>query len=97
MLTRRALSSGTTGSLGLLGVAPPLAASERTNAPGKAVLRDAALRGLARTHDLGDPVLAVKADAALTHLERSDPEGAMLVRIYRAYDMPSTVWRYGKA
>jgi predicted DNA-binding transcriptional regulator YafY len=99
-LTRRAFATGMTGSLAVLGIADSAPASARTVDVANAVpedidLRDAALRGLARAGDSGDPVLATRAEAALARLERSDPEGALLVRIYRAYDVASVAYRSG--
>ena len=94
-LTRRAFATGMTGSLMPIGNAAVAAA--RGDAPDDADLRDAALRGLARAADLGDPVLAGKADAVLAHMADSDPEGALLVRIYRAFDVASAACRYGRA
>lgn len=94
-LTRRAFGAGMTGSLSLLGMTGPVSASESSGASNDSIFRDAALRGLARAGDRGDPVLAAKAEAALVQLERRDPEGAMLVRIYRIYDAGSAVSRYG--
>jgi len=96
-LTRRAFATGMTGSLAALGIGDAAAAADRDDAPGNADLRDAALRGLARAGDCGDPVLAGKADAVLARLESSDPEGAMLVRIYRLYDVASAAYSYSHA
>lgn len=100
-LSRRAFATGMTGSLAVLSIGDPVAASALAAAPrymdmGDADMRDAALRGLARASDVGDPVLAAKAEAALARLESSDPEGALLVRVYRAYDVEAAIYRYGK-
>ncbi len=109
-LSRRAFATGLTGSLAALGMADAAAAAGLRDAAGPADLRDAdlrdadlrdadlrdaALRGLARAGDLGDPVLAARADAVLAELAGSDPEGALLVRVYRAYDGASAASRYG--
>lgn len=96
-LSRRAFATGMTGSLAALGVGDATAATGRPETLGNADLRDAALRGLARAGDLGDPVLAAKADAVIAELESTDPEGAALVRIYRLYDVASALYRYGDA
>lgn len=97
VLTRRAFATGMTGSLAVAGIADPAAAVARAvvSGLGDADLRDAALRGLARAGDLGDPVLSARAEAALARLEGSDPEGAILVRVYRVYDVESAAYRYG--
>lgn len=95
-LTRRAFATGLTGSLAILGAGEGRA-SATAAAPGlTADMRDAALRGLARAGDSGDPVLAARADAALSELAVSDPKAAALVRIYRAFDTASQAWRYGE-
>lgn len=89
--TRRAFAAGMTGSLALLGAgaadaAPVTAADGVDGALLRADLRDAALRGLARAGDSGDAVLAARAEATLLALEATDPEAALLVRLYRRYD-----------
>jgi len=83
-----------TGSLALAGMDTALATAA-SEAAGNADLRDAALRGLARAADRGDPVLADQAEAVLAQLDVSDPEGALLVRIYRAFDLASAAYRFG--
>ena len=93
-LTRRAFATGLTGSLAALGIGDAATAADRLHVPDDADLRDATLRGLARTADLGDPVLAAKADAAIARLESSDPEGAMLVRVYRLHDVAAGAYAY---
>lgn len=94
VLSRRAFAAGISGSLAVLG-ATEAAATDRLDPPGDAELRDAALRGLARAGDRGDPVLAEKADAAIARLAKSDPEGAVLVQIYRVYDVETAYYRCG--
>jgi len=59
-------------------------------------LRDAALRGLALAGRRGDPVQAAKAEAMLTRLAETDPEGALLGRIYQRLDArPAVYWEDG--
>ncbi|KPF91897.1 hypothetical protein IP81_07475 [Novosphingobium sp. AAP83] len=96
-LTRRAFATGMTGSLAALGIGDVAAARSTQNDAADADLRDATLRGLARAGDLGDPVLASKADAVLARLESTDPEGAMLARVYRLFDVASAAYGYGSA
>lgn len=91
-LTRRAFATGLTGSLAGLSAGTGAAALPGGAAALSPDLRDAALRGLARAGDSGDAVLAARADAALAELAISDPEGAALVRIYRAFDSASQSW-----
>ena len=50
-------------------------------------LRDAALRGLALAGHRGDPVTAAAAQASIARLAESDPEAALLVRLYQALDV----------
>lgn len=43
---------------------------------------------------MGDPVLAARADATLASLEGNDVEAALLIRIYRRFDVASAgYWR----
>jgi predicted DNA-binding transcriptional regulator YafY len=59
-------------------------------------LRDATLRGLALAGRRGDPVHAAKAEAMLTRLAETDPEGALLGRIYQRLDArPTSYWENG--
>ena len=51
------------------------------------ILRDAALRGLALAAHRGDPVMVKAAERALADLRQSDPEGALLLRLYIALDV----------
>lgn len=94
VLTRRALgaclAAGTAAiSLGHRAIAAPVAAPAMD--PG---LRDAALRGLALAEYRGDPVGAAAARAAALRLAQADPEGALLLRLYRKLDvLPSQSWR----
>lgn len=94
VLTRRALgaclAAGTAAiSLGDRAIAaqPAVPAMD----PG---IRDAALRGLALAEHRGDPIGAAAARASAAHLARTDPEGALLLRLYRKLDvLPSQSWR----
>lgn len=57
-------------------------------------LRDAALRGLAVAQYRGDPVGAAAARATALRLAETDPEGALLLRLYRKLDvLPSQSFR----
>lgn len=88
-LVRRALGAAATLGLGagvVATTAPPLAALDPD-------LRDAALRGLALAGYRGDPVTAAAARAALERLTETDPEGAILGRIYQRLDVrPAAYW-----
>lgn len=56
-------------------------------------LRDAALRGLALAGYRGDPVTAAAATAAIERLSQTDPEGALLARLYQMLDVrPAQYW-----
>lgn len=96
-LTRRAFATGITGALAILGGGGAAGAAEHRDPLDAADMHDAALRGLARSGDCGDPVLAEKVDAVLARLRISDPEGAALVQIYRLYDVASAVSYHGTA
>ncbi|MGL5011615.1 MAG: WYL domain-containing protein [Paracoccaceae bacterium] len=57
-------------------------------------LRDAALRGLALASHRGDPVAAATAEATLARLAETDPEAALLGRIYQLLDVrPAAYWQ----
>lgn len=58
-------------------------------------LRDAMLRGLALAGRVSDTVQVAAAETALQRLAETDPEGALLVRIYRAHDAPSAAYWAG--
>jgi hypothetical protein len=77
-LSRRAFAAGLTGSVAALGTGNLASAANQAEAPIDADLREAALRGLARSVDLGDPVLAARTEAVLARLQGTDPEGALL-------------------
>ncbi|WP_420143510.1 helix-turn-helix transcriptional regulator [Sphingobium sp.] len=99
--SRRAFAIGMTGSLAALGVAEDAAADNPAQSAGvqastDPAFRDAALRGLARSGDIGDPILSAKMEAAIARLEASHPEDAALVRIYRLYDTPPADPYYGR-
>jgi predicted DNA-binding transcriptional regulator YafY len=55
-------------------------------------LRDAALRGFALASHRGDPVSAAAARAALARLAETDPEAALLGRIYQLLDVRPSAW-----
>ena len=90
-LSRRAFGRVLATGSAALGFAP--AAVTAAPAPDPA-LRDAALRGLALAGYRGDPVTAKRADEAITRLAETDPEGALLARLYRAADVrpAGTYW-----
>lgn len=93
-LTRRALARLFASGTAALGMAP--LAADATPAPAAdPALRDAALRGLALAGHRGDPVSARAAQDAIARLAGTDPEGALLARLYRALDVrPAGVyWR----
>jgi predicted DNA-binding transcriptional regulator YafY len=91
MLTRRALAKGLVAGAAAAG----LRANPAPAAPAMdLVLRDAALRGLALARFRGDAVSAAAAEAAIARLAETDPEGAVLARIYRALDVrPAALYR----
>ncbi|MBP7001795.1 WYL domain-containing protein [Amaricoccus sp.] len=92
-LTRRALVVRLAGGAAAAGcgtAAGPAAAAAPAPDPD---LRDAALRGLALAACRGDPVAAAAADAALARLAGTDPEAALLARLYRLLDvLPAAYW-----
>ena len=91
MLTRRGLARGLAAGAALAGLAPAAAAANPAPDP---VLRDAALRGLALASYRGDAVAAASAREAIARLAETDPEGALLARIYRAFDVrPAMLFR----
>lgn len=95
-LTRRALGTRFVGAAAAMGYGPAMAATEAIAAPQGLTgdLRDAALRGLALASFRGDPVAAAEAEAVLARLTETDPEAALLVRIYRLRDVrPAAYWQ----
>ncbi|AMY70335.1 WYL domain-containing protein [Frigidibacter mobilis] len=94
-LTRRALGTRLAGAAAAIGFGKGAAASGMAiPAPGlDPDLRDAALRGLALAGYRGDPVAAAAADAVLARLAETDPEAALLGRIYQRLDVrPAAYW-----
>lgn len=96
-LTRRALATRLAGAAALAGFGKAVAAGTVAGAAPVPVpdpdLRDAALRGLALAGYRGDPVAAASAEAALARLSQSDPEAALLGRIYQLCDVrPAVFW-----
>ncbi|PTN03184.1 WYL domain-containing protein [Rhodovulum imhoffii] len=88
-LTRRALGTRFAGAAAAIGFGNGTAASAMQD-PVPVLnpdLRDAALRGLALAGYRGDPVTAAAANAAIERLSESDPEGALLARIYQMLDV----------
>lgn len=94
-LTRRALARRLAGAAAVIGIGHGAAARSVAN-PTTVLdpeLRDAALRGLALAGYRGDPVTAAAANAALERLADSDPEAALLGRIYQMLDVrPAQYW-----
>lgn len=91
-LTRRALGTRLAGVAAAIGFGNGAAASTMVPVLDPD-LRDAALRGLALAGYRGDPVTAAAANAAIERLSRTDPEGALLARIYQMLDVrPAQYW-----
>ncbi|SOC19782.1 helix-turn-helix transcriptional regulator [Rhodobacter maris] len=94
LLTRRALGAKLAGAVVAGGVGGG-AAQAAVSAP-DLDLRDAALRGLALAGHRGDPVAAAAARAALQRLGETDPEAAILARLYHLLDVrPAAYWQEG--
>lgn len=95
LLTRRALASRIAASAAMVGIGAHRGSEARAAVPAMDPdLRDAALRGLALADRRGDGVAAAAADAALARLAETDPEGALLTRLYRLLDVrPSAYYR----
>ena len=94
-LTRRALGTRLAGLAAAIGFGQSAATSVAAQ-PTSALdpeLRDAALRGLALASHRGDPVAAAAAEATLARLAETDPEAALLGRIYQLLDVrPASYW-----
>ena len=94
-ISRRALGTRLAGVAAAIGFGNGAAASGMA-APAPALdpeLRDAALRGLALAGYRGDPVTAAAARAALARLAETDPEAALLGRLYQKLDVrPAAYW-----
>lgn len=94
-LTRRALARRLAGAAAVIGIGHGASARQAMD-PVSALdpdLRDAALRGLALAGYRGDPVTASAANAALDRLAETDPESALLGRIYQLLDVrPAQYW-----
>lgn len=94
-ISRRALGTRLAGVAAAIGFGNGAAASGMA-APVPALdpeLRDAALRGLALAGYRGDPVTAAAARAALARLAETDPEAALLGRLYQKLDVrPAAYW-----
>ena len=95
LLTRRALGSRLTAVMAGIGIGHPGVAAQAAPAMDPN-LRDAALRGLALADRRGDPVGAAAAEAVAARLSQTDPEGALLLRLYRRLDVrPAAYWSEG--
>lgn len=94
-ISRRALGTRLAGVAAAIGFGNGAAASGMA-APVPALdpeLRDAALRGLALAGYRGDPVTAAAARAVLARLAETDPEAALLGRLYQKLDVrPAAYW-----
>lgn len=94
-MTRRALGTRLAGFAAAIGFGQSAATSVAAQ-PTSALnpeLRDAALRGLALASHRGDPVAAKAAEATLARLAETDPEAALLGRIYQLLDVrPAAYW-----
>lgn len=94
-LTRRALGTRIAGFAAAIGFGQSAATSVAAQ-PASAMdpeLRDAALRGLALASHRGDPVAAAAAEGTLARLAETDPEAALLGRIYQLLDVrPAAYW-----
>lgn len=92
-LTRRALGGRFVGVAAAIGMGR--GAQAAIAAPALDLdLRDATLRGLALAGHRGDAVSAAAANAALDRMAHTDPEGALLGRIYQLLDVrPAAYWR----
>ena len=94
-ITRRALGTRIAGAAAAFGFGNGAVASVAAS-PVPVMdpdLRDAALRGLALAGHRGDPVSAAAAKAALARLAETDPEAALLGRIYQLLDVrPAAYW-----
>lgn len=94
-LTRRALGTRLAGVASAIGFGQSAATSVAAlpASPLDPELRDAALRGLALASHRGDPVAAATAEATLARLAETDPEAALLGRIYQLLDVrPAAYW-----
>lgn len=95
-LTRRALGTRLAGLAAAIGFGQSAATGVAAlpASPLDPELRDAALRGLALASHRGDPVAAATAEATLARLAETDPEAALLGRIYQLLDVrPSAYWQ----
>lgn len=96
-LTRRALGTRLAGFAAAIGFGQSVATSVAAQ-PTSALdpeLRDAALRGLALASHRGDPVAAAAAETTLARLGETDPEAALLGRIYQLLDVRPAVYWHG--
>ncbi len=96
-LTRRALGTRLAGFAAAIGFGQSVATSVAAQ-PTSALdpeLRDAALRGLALASHRGDPVAAAAAETTLARLAETDPEAALLGRIYQLLDVRPAVYWHG--
>lgn len=94
LLTRRALGACLAAGTAAIGLGHRAIAAQPVAPALDPGLRDAALRGLALADYRGDPIGAAAARAAAARLTDTDPEGALLLRLYRKLDvLPSQSWR----
>ncbi|MDO5621016.1 MAG: WYL domain-containing protein [Paracoccus sp. (in: a-proteobacteria)] len=91
-LTRRALGGVFASAATALGLGGSLPVALAAPVPDP-VLRDAMLRGLALAWVRGDAAQVAAAQAAVDDLAQTDPEGALLCRLYRVLDIrPAAYW-----
>lgn len=94
-LTRRSFGTRLAGLAAAIGLGQSAATSVASQ-PASTLdpeLRDAALRGLALASRRGDPVAAAAAEVTLDRLRETDPEAALLGRIYQLLDArPAAYW-----
>ena len=85
LMSRRALAGRIAAAAAAMGIGPGVAQAAKPALDPD--LRDAALRGLALAGHRGDPVTAAAAQAAMARLAETDPEGALLARLYQLLDV----------
>ncbi len=94
-LTRRAFGRALSGAAAMVGLGEGAGAGELPKASALADpdLRDAALRGMALASHRGDPVQEAATQAAIERMAETDPESAILTRIYQLFDVrPASYW-----
>ena len=91
-VSRRALASRLAGAAVAVGFGK-VAVAEVSQPALDPEFREAALRGLALAGHRGDPAAAAAARATLARLAETDPEAALLGRLYQMLDVrPAAYW-----